>query len=69
MANNNNLNLDKERLVRLQEEQLSAAAGGEGPGSTTIVIEPTIGLAALDGDTAQKNGGSCCKKSCTEEPA
>ncbi|MTB50740.1 class I lanthipeptide [Lewinella sp. W8] len=64
---NNGLNLDKERLVRLQEQQLSAAAGGaeDGPGSVDITISPTIGLNAVDGDgTADKTSGSCCKKSC-----
>lgn len=68
MANDNkDLKLDKERLVRLQEQQLNAAAGGaEGPGSTTITISPTIDvplLNATDG-TGEKTSGSCCKKSC-----
>ena len=53
------LTLDKDRLVRLQNNQLDAAAGGvaEGNGSTPITI--TVGLAKADA------AGSCCSKSCS----
>lgn len=61
---NKKLTLDKDRLVRLQDNQLDAATGGaDGNGSTTITV--TIGRAAADAS----NDGSCCNKSCRSEAA
>jgi hypothetical protein len=59
------LTLDKDRLVRLQDNQLDAATGGaEGNGSTTVTV--TIGRAAV---ADASNDGSCCNKSCRTEAA
>ncbi|MFT5998837.1 MAG: hypothetical protein ACI81P_001292 [Neolewinella sp.] len=57
------LTLDKNRLVRLQDNQLDAATGGAaaGNGSTTITV--TIGRAVADASA----DGSCCNKSCSNE--
>ncbi len=70
MKNEKKLALDQERLVRLQDAQLDAAAGGaaEGNGSTTIVVDVPI-LRSADGEAAGTTetagaDGSCCNKSC-----
>lgn len=61
---NKKLTLDKDRLVRLQDNQLDAATGGAaGNGSTTITV--TVGRVAEDAST----DGSCCNKSCSKEAA
>ena len=61
---NKKLTLDKDRLVRLQDNQLDAATGGaDGNGSTTITV--TVGRAVADAS----NDGSCCNKSCRSEAA
>ncbi len=61
---NKKLTLDKDRLVRLQNNQLDAATGGaEGNGSTTITV--TVDLAVADAAA----DGSCCNKSCRTEAA
>ncbi|SEQ96960.1 class I lanthipeptide [Neolewinella agarilytica] len=64
---NKDLSLDKERLARLQEEQLEATiAGADGPGSNKVDVD--ILRAANDdtddGTRAASNSGSCCAKSC-----
>lgn len=70
MKNEKKLALDQERLVRLQDAQLDATAGGaDGNGSTTIVVDVPI-LGAADDRTGggdarvAANDGSCCNKSC-----
>jgi len=61
---NKKLTLDKDRLVRLQDNQLDAATGGaDGNGSTTITV--TVGRAVADASS----DGSCCNKSCRTETA
>lgn len=56
---NKKLTLDKDRLVRLQNDQLNAATGGEDRnGSTKVTVK--IGRVA---DTSSED--SCCNKSCT----
>ena len=67
---NKKLTLDKDRLVRLQDNQLDAASGGAaaGNGSTTITV--TLGRAGADGTAADASAdGSCCNKSCRNEAA
>lgn len=67
----NKLTLDKDRLVRLQNDQLDAVTGGAaaGNGSTTITV--TVGRAVEGGAgaTDAANDGSCCNKSCRTEAA
>lgn len=65
----NKLTLDKDRLVRLQNDQLDAVTGGAaGNGSTTITV--TVGRATTGGEAGLADAstdGSCCNKSCRTE--
>ncbi|MEZ5042049.1 MAG: class I lanthipeptide [Saprospiraceae bacterium] len=61
------ISLDKEKLVRLQDQQLNAAVGGADETNITTNVDATVGLkatatAAAEGDEAI--GTSCCKRSC-----
>ena len=66
MSSKKNLSIDKERLVRLQDQQNDAATGGEGHGSTTIEIDvPMLNVLSDDsGVLPAAAKGSCCNKSC-----
>jgi len=60
-----NLSLDKERLTRLQEEQLEATvAGADGPGSNKVDVDILRAADSDTDDTTTNNSGSCCSKSC-----
>lgn len=69
---NNPLNLDKERLVRLQEQQMQALTGGAGAADQSTDTDVTVEVPDLRsqvGDNGKGNndslaGDSCCKKSC-----
>lgn len=59
------ISLDKEKLVRLQDQQLNASVGGADETNITTNVDATVGLkaaAVAEGDEAI--GTSCCKKSC-----
>lgn len=70
---NNPLNLDKERLVRLQEQQMSALTGGAGAADQSTDTDVGVEVPQLPGSgfggggTSSLTGDgdrSCCKKSC-----
>ncbi|MEZ5042048.1 MAG: class I lanthipeptide [Saprospiraceae bacterium] len=65
MANQKKLSLDKERLVRLQNQQLSGIIGGaDGEVNITTNTDATVER-LTNAEAASVPGGSCCKKSCS----
>lgn len=68
---NKKLNINTERLARLQQDQADATQGGAAaaPGSTTVTV--TVDLPGLMGgvDGTDQAAGSCCSKSCSKAAA
>lgn len=67
MANQKKLSLDKERLVRLQNEQLSGILGGNTDGEVNITTNTDANVDRLVATNTAESvpGGSCCKRSCS----